>query len=263
MQEITLEERKKLQFDILCNVHDFCVKNSITYFLSSGTLIGAIRHKGYIPWDDDIDIAMPREDYDRFFHLYSSQYYKVLDSNIDILWPHAFGRVCDVRTSLREKYLDFTQSGIGIDVFPIDGLPSNEFICKMHLFKISVVRYLIVHKLYCYRNHLSTLRNIYHLLFKYLIFPLSISFLSKLRDSLIRKYNWQSSTDVASLASTIERIPCAKSCFTHVLNETFEGRLFFIPCGYDIWLRLIYGNYLKLPPVEKRIIQHDFIAYWK
>lgn len=80
---------------------------------------------------------------------------------------------------------------------------------------------------------------------------------------MIRKYDWQSSTNVASLASTTERIPCNKSCFTHMLYEKFEGQLFCIPCGYDIWLRLIYGDYLKLPPVEKRIIQHDFIAYWK
>ncbi|WP_288854205.1 LicD family protein [uncultured Bacteroides sp.] len=263
MQEITLEERKKLQFEILCSVHDFCVENDITYFLSSGTLIGAVRHQGYIPWDDDIDIAMPRKDYDRFFQSYSSQYHKAINLNMDVRWPYAFGRVCDTRTLLKEKNMDCVNLGICIDVFPMDGLPDSNFRCKIHLLKIFVIRYLIAHKYYFYQNQLSRLRNIYHLALKYSIFPLPIPFLLKKRDSLIRKYDWQSSTNVASLASTTERIPCNKSCFTHMLYEKFEGQLFCIPCGYDIWLRLIYGDYLKLPPVEKRIIQHDFIAYWK
>lgn len=67
MREIGLEERKKLQLDILLDVASFCEKHGITYFLSSGTLLGAVRHQGYIPWDDDIDIMMPRPDYERFF----------------------------------------------------------------------------------------------------------------------------------------------------------------------------------------------------
>ena len=73
MKELTIEEHKKLALDILIDVADFCEKNGIRYFLAYGTLIGAIRHKGYIPWDDDIDIMIPRPDYDKFLKLYSDK----------------------------------------------------------------------------------------------------------------------------------------------------------------------------------------------
>lgn len=263
MQEITLEERKKLQFEILCNVHDFCVKNGITYFLSSGTLIGAVRHQGYIPWDDDIDIAMPRKDYDRFFQSYSSQYYKAINLNTDVRWPYAFGKVCDTRTLLYEKYREFPNLGVCIDIFPIDGLPKNKFVRQMHLFQIFFVKYMIVQKYFPPKDCPNWFKVIYHTFLKWIVSPFSISYLLSIEDKIIRKYAYETSSEVASLASKIERIPCNKSCFAHSIPQMFEQRQFNVPCGYDIWLRLIYGDYLKLPPMEKRIIQHDFVAYWK
>ena len=100
MREIKFEELKNLQLDILLSVHDFCMKNGIEYSLAAGTLIGAIRHKGYIPWDDDIDISMPRPDYDKFICTFNqpNNYYQVIAMSNDREYGFPFAKVHDTRT---------------------------------------------------------------------------------------------------------------------------------------------------------------------
>ena len=138
MKELTIEEHKKLALDILVNVADFCDKNGIRYFLAYGTLIGAIRHKGYIPWDDDIDIMMPRSDYDRFLKIYSDKNgrYKVaspMDKNTKL----AYAKVIDTKTVKIEGGVKYSGkndwSCVDIDVFPLEGQPTdeNEFVKYM------------------------------------------------------------------------------------------------------------------------------------
>ena len=128
VKELTIEELKAVELNILKDVAKFCEKHDIKYFLCGGTLLGAIRHKGFIPWDDDIDIAMPREDYERFFKLYNSSNTRYhadsLENNPN--WHMSFGRVGDTATvlyehTLKEKYKEYHAF---IDVFPVDGIPS-------------------------------------------------------------------------------------------------------------------------------------------
>ena len=102
MQKIEIDELKKIQLQILDDVVAFCDKEDLTYFLAYGTLIGAIRHNGYIPWDDDIDLVMPRDDYDYFLRHYneSTKRYKVLDYEVDPKYLYPFGKVIDTETLL-------------------------------------------------------------------------------------------------------------------------------------------------------------------
>ena len=106
MNEIKLDELKKIQLDILVFIDDFCEKNNINYWIDCGTLLGAVRHKGYIPWDDDIDIGMLREDYDKFMKIFNNccnnSKYKFISYETDKNWPFPFGKVLDITTVLYE-----------------------------------------------------------------------------------------------------------------------------------------------------------------
>ena len=127
MKEISFEESKKLELDILLAVADFCNKNNLTYFLAYGTLIGAIRHKGFIPWDDDIDIQMPREDYNKFIETFSHERYKTIAPGTP-LSKHSFVKVIDTETVKIEAHKKYKKGflGVDIDIFPLDGTPSDE-----------------------------------------------------------------------------------------------------------------------------------------
>ena len=117
-------EIKSLQMEILCSIHNFCVNNNIRYSLAYGTLLGAIRHKGYIPWDDDVDILMPRPDYEKFLKLYPgyNKNHTVQTYINDDSYYLAFAKVYDNRTEL---IVFPTRTGVFVDIFPVDGLPDS------------------------------------------------------------------------------------------------------------------------------------------
>ena len=137
MKELTIEELKEVELNILKDVAKFCEINKIQYFLCGGTLLGAIRHKGFIPWDDDIDIAMPRADYERFFKLYNgnNSRYKADSLENNNNWHMSFGRVGDINTVLYEHTLKnkYKKYHAFIDIFPVDGLPNNTIKKKLLL----------------------------------------------------------------------------------------------------------------------------------
>lgn len=125
MKQMTIDEVKKVQLQILSHVAKFCDENGICYWIDSGTLLGAIRHKGYIPWDDDIDIGMLREDYDRFSEIFnkanSTYHFLCIENTPDFYLPH--GKVCDSETILYEPDENGYKSAVNIDIFVYDNAP--------------------------------------------------------------------------------------------------------------------------------------------
>ena len=127
MRDITeLEELHQIETDILTAIDEICRKENIRYYLAGGTLLGAVRHKGFIPWDDDIDIAMPRDDYERFLKVMrkgAHPYYKILALEYKEDYPYTFAKVVDTRTRLQEEIgKDLPEMGVFIDIFPLDGM---------------------------------------------------------------------------------------------------------------------------------------------
>ena len=123
MRRITdIQELRGVQLGILDDIHAFCVDNGIRYFLACGTLIGAVRHKGYIPWDDDIDLYMPRDDYERFINEFKSVSgnCRVLDPKKEKHYYYTYAKVVDKRTLLVEPEADGYRIGVYVDVFPVD-----------------------------------------------------------------------------------------------------------------------------------------------
>ena len=260
MKAIHLEELKTIQLDLLQKTADFCENNGLRYFLCGGTLIGAIRHKGYIPWDDDIDIAMPRPDYDRFIRTFnqSTNYYQVvnLDTNPD--YEYAFAKVYDNRTILNELHYPGDSFGVYIDVFPADGVNDVEQIRKIMLLH----KFLNTKRANYYHRTLS--KKIINTFGKLLLLPFSAHQIATWMDNEARKFAFGSVSMAGIIVNPLgigEMVD--KSVFESDIYQEFEGGKYRVPIGYDTWLRSIYGDYMQLPPEEHRITHHTFEAWWK
>ena len=261
MKEIYLEELKSVQLAMLQDVAAFCDEHNITYFLAFGTLIGAIRHKGYIPWDDDIDIAMPRPDYDRFISSFNDKesIYKVVSMENDNHYGLAFAKVHDTRTVLHETQYKRDVYGVYIDVFPIVGVKDKKQIKRLRAVN------LMLHTKKANFKERTLSKKIINFFGKILLLPFSVHYIVTVIDRMARKYPFGSTPSAGNICDTVvgERAMIETSAFEGVLMQEFEGREYKIPIGYDKWLRKIYGDYMQLPPVEKRINHHIFDAWWK
>ena len=271
MKEINIQELKELSLEILDKVHDFCVRNGITYYLSYGTLIGAIRHKGYIPWDDDIDIIMPRPDYDRFISTFNGHYCHLVvfapELNPQFYMPYA--NVCDNRTLLDEGIDSHhgIEMGIKIDIFPIDGVPDDDQAFLELTNRINKIRWMLwkkkqsVTETLKYNGFIGAFKQLVSSL---ILLPFSYSGLQKKIRMLATSCNYDNSKNVDAIVFNLNgdtRVP--KRVLEEGILVDFEGRKFYAMKEYDFFLRSIYGDYMQLPPEEKRIAKHDFTAYWK
>ena len=160
-----VNEMRKIQMDILLFIHQFCIDNGIQYSLAWGTMLGAIRHKGYIPWDDDIDIMMTRPEYDRFCKLFHDDrsVYKLYDVHTDKKWIYPFAKISDERTIRVEKNA-LDEIGINIDVFPIDFYADSYEDAMKALKRMKFRKKIYVAKILRSYTGMSLLKNIiYHL----------------------------------------------------------------------------------------------------
>ena len=260
MKTINLDELRSIQLDLLQKTTDFCENNGLRYFLCGGTLIGAVRHKGFIPWDDDIDIAMPRQDYDQFVKTFNQpeNYYQVvnLETNMDYEYP--FAKVFDNRTVLNELHYPGDSFGVYIDIFPADGVKYESQITK-----IMLLRKVLNTKRANY-FHRTISKKIINTLGKLLLLPFSAHQIAKWMDNEARRFAFCSVPSAGLIANPLglgEKVD--KSVFDSDVYQEFEGRKYRVPVGYDTWLRSIYGDYMQLPPEEHRVTHHTFEAWWK
>ena len=256
MKEITFEEGKKLMLNALINVSDFCEKNNISYSLCYGTLIGAIRHKGFIPWDDDIDIIMERADYERFISSYKDERYAVIDGSCNP--NHSHVRVADQRTILQLNAwrAQFYKDGLWIDVFPIDKVPDSE---KGYMRFRKWLWFLFEMQLSGEVHRKGFLNKVIYVLCK----PFR-SFFGRWALKTMKKYNCKHTHSVANMGVWYLDWPKFPSSYMEeYVDVEFEGHKFKAISQYDSFLRGVYGDYMQLPPKEKQRPHHDYVAFWK
>ncbi|MEZ7743311.1 LicD family protein [Gemella sp. 20925_1_85] len=262
-KKLDIDEIKEVELGVMDYIHNICREKGINYSLAYGSLLGAVRHRGFIPWDDDLDIALKRDQYDKLYQAIledNNSIYKVVSWENDSRYPYPFYRVYDSRTVYENNYIqNDIELGICVDVFPFDDYKDvNKEITKLDMY-----RRLSVYTLYGIRNKEAGIKNI-------------VRYLMLVAFRLTRVKTWNKKLNDCSKVPVnseyIDYLMESKKYSTKidakaldkVIGFKFEDRVYNIPTDYDHILTTIYGaDYMEIPPIEKRIQHDDFVAYIK
>ncbi len=268
MKKISHEECQDVMMKILDEVVRICDKNGFRYSLAYGTLIGAVRHKGFIPWDDDIDIYLMRKDYDKLLSILkdpnsdTAKWISVIDDTCKGYY-YSFAKVVDNRTEVRmDRHVG--NHGLWIDIFPLDNMPKSDFGAKSFIMFCSFLR---VVALSLDTNFSSKTLSFGALLYKGFFNAITTVFGKKrfcrFMEWVFRLYKDKESDKVANLFTSYKfKGIFDKEKLTSLVPYPFETGKYMGFENYDYYLSRLYGDYMKLPPEEKRIT-HNFDAWWK
>lgn len=260
-------EYRNIQLNILLALDSFCRENRINYSLAYGSLIGVVRHKGFIPWDDDIDLYMLRPEYNKLINLLPEILdgkYKLACLEKDNKWNRAYSKFYDIRTIIKEQVNNNTGIGVGIDIFPLDEIPGDINEYQPFLKKMGFLKSFYTIKSLKLSKKRSFLNNSIIVLSKLLTWPFSFRNIAEYISAKAQRYNGKKtgffSDNSEGYASTK---PFLASDFDEYIHMPFEDHEFMVMKGWYDVLSKSFGNYMELPPIEERIAHHSFVAYWK
>ena len=263
---MTQKEIQAVCMDMLRLVDRICKAEGIPYFLSGGTLLGAVRHQGFIPWDDDIDLMMPRPEFERFLKVapkYMNERYALVHCTLPGDYAMPWIRIWDQHTLLVPSHTQKVFTGcLFLDVFPIDALPDSETLSKLFFKRIRAHDILLK----CARRKALWSDERLQWMKKLLMAVTSVRAPRKWACDLDRAAK-RRRFDRARYAGVVtvthygsrERMPV--EVFRGSVPVTFEGEQFPAPIGYDTYLRGLYGDYMQLPPEDQRYSRHNMEAY--
>lgn len=253
MKNDELKELQKVELNILKDIIKVCDKLKINYFLTAGTLLGAVRHKGFIPWDDDIDICMLREDYNIFVNnaqKYLDKRYFLQTYNTDTEYPGCFAKIRDNNTTFIEKSVanKNINHGIFIDIFPLDYYHKHNKIKERLIYNAIYYDILINSKSFKTRMITKLAKLIYgNTKTQKLCKKLEKLYISNRKNNKVTNYcgGWGIKKETQNIED-----------FKDFILMDFDGIKAKVPVGYDRILTNLYGDYMKLPPKEKQVTHH-------
>lgn len=269
-RQLSLEELQSRMLEMLLEFDDFCTKYHLHYYLAYGTLLGAIRHQGFIPWDDDTDLWMPRDDYEKLLQ------YSEINSWIKVIshrnqngcrHPFCYINLIDKKTRMVSKLMgEKSGKGVFVDIFPLDYIPSNKVIAKVLCFRMKLLTKLLWFTEASYEN--SNKKGIKVFIKNCIIFFMHQINQKKLADKIefIAAKKRKSNLHLTLYTQTSETIGIdlgTIKSFELVRYGLFEEKRLRIPREAERLLTLEYGNYKKLPPEEERQGHHFTKFYWK
>ena len=269
MQELTLQEQKDVAVSVLSEIDEICRKNNFIYSLAYGTLLGAIRHNGFIPWDDDIDIMMPREDYLRFIDYCKNNKtnFELASSFTDPDYGYIFSKACDKETIVIPGNMKWKKHGIQVDIFPIENLGDDIDAAKKEFMKKRFQRQLLVAWNW-ERFEKNKNKSFSYNTAKFIFFVMSRFASNKRLAKSIHNYYGRFTYEKKQYGGIVcgayqKREIMPMHIYEEYTDVIFEGKHFKAIAKYDEYLTIVYGDYMKLPPEEKRVTHHNFKAYRK
>ena len=228
-----LQELQSCLLEILKAIDRVCRQHHLRYYLFAGTMLGAVRHRGFVPWDDDADIAMPRPDYD-----------ELVSGEHNPRYPYFFARIHDVRTTyILRRQFDFV-GGLPVDVFPLDGMTHSMLRRRWHYLRLSIARKLLY---FCLIDPYKHGRGLYSLLVKSVRALFSPASLHRRLYRILTEFPYETSALVADNDNKPYRGILPKEVYGEPQPVEFAGTTLMTVADPDAYLRYCYGNYMEIP----------------
>ena len=268
-KELTLKEIQTETLNLMKKVHKICVEQNLRYILAYGTLLGAIRHNGFIPWDDDFDIMMPRSDYEKFARYFFEHRNELLplryfspETVPD--YPNYIARISDTSFMMKAENEKDCGMGIFIDIYPIDGMKDGKLTFAYRKARFFSSLYFMKTRIHfvCAKGFLKNILKKICFGFSKII---SLGFLKYQLEKISKKHNFETSGKVGCVVwGGLESCrPIRKASFENVILHNFEDAKFYIPKNYEEILKQEYGDFMKLPPESERIGHHFYKIFRK
>lgn len=265
MKAISIKEAQQLQLDAALDFHALCMKYNINYYLIAGCAIGSVRHGGFIPWDEDMDFAMMRPEYERFLEICKAELenskYFIQNYHTDKNCVVALSRFCIKNTFIETESMAHIAAckNIYFDIFPLDNVPNQIELREKQKKDLARINKFIQFKIgYRLKSRAVWKQTIHNIIAKVLgIIPFRLVIARK--EKIMKRYENYNTSCVCSMASkySYDKQTMPREYYGEPTYVKFENTQFPAPEQLELYLSHLYGDYMKLPPIEKRKPHHE------